>query len=493
MIDRHLLVLLVVIPLCGAPLVLLVRHRVAAYGVALAVAGTVAALAARIVVRVLSEGTLSYALGGWVPPWGIQYRVDYLGALMVAVVATVGLAGLVFAPRSIAHEIPRERHYLFYTLYLLCLTGLLGISVTGDLFNLFVFLEIASLSGYVLVGLGPTRRALTAAFQYLVLGTLGATFILIGIGLLYQITGTLNMMDMARLLPGTGRTRTVMVALAFFTAGLSLKAAIFPLHLWLPNAYTYAPSVASAFLAGTSTKVALYVLLRLIFSVFGHALALEWVPLHAILTIMGSFAIVVASAVAIFQADVKRLLAYSSVAQVGYVVLGLTLHSLNGLTAAIIHLANHAFTKSGMFLAMGCMAARLGTTDLARLRGVGRRMPITTAAWVVGGLGLIGVPATAGFITKWYLVSAALQAGSWMLVVLIAASSLLAVAYVWRVVEVAYFRAPDDAGAGTREAPPVMLIATWLLIGLTLYLGIFAAGPVGFARHAAEVLLRTAP
>ena len=491
--DHHLLVLQVVIPLCGAPLVLLVRHRVASYWAALTVAGVALGLAARIVYRVATEGTLSYALGGWVPPWGIEYRVDLLGAVVVGLVASVGFAGLLFAPRSIAHEIAHERHYLFYTLYLLCLTGLLGISVTGDLFNLFVFLEIASLAGYVLVGLGPTKRALTAAFQYLVLGTLGATFILIGIGLLYQVTGTLNMADMARLLPGVGRTRTLVVALAFFTAGLALKAAIFPLHLWLPNAYTFAPSVVSAFLSGTSTKVALYVLLRLTFGVFGPALAFEWVPLRATMTVMGSLAIVVASAVAIYQSDVKRMLAYSSVAQVGYVVLGWTLMSVNGLTAAIIHLVNHAFTKAGMFLALGCMVLRLGSSDLAKLRGVGRRMPVTTAAWVVGGLGLIGVPATAGFVTKWYLVSAALQGDAWVLVVLIIASSLLAVAYVWRVVEVAYSRAPDDAANGVEEAPLAMLVATWLLIGATLYLGVFGSAVVGVARRAAEMLLQAAP
>ena len=493
MIDRHLLVLQIMIPLCGAPLVLLVRHREAAYGVALTVAGVAWGLAARIVYRVASEGTLSYALGGWVPPWGIEYRVDALGAVAVGLAATVGLAGLLFAPRSIAREIPHERHYLFYVLYLLCLTGLLGISVTGDLFNLFVFLEIASLSGYVLVGLGPSRRALTAAFQYLVLGTLGATFIVIGIGLLYQATGTLNMADMARLLPGVGRTRTLVVALAFFTAGLSLKAAVFPLHLWLPNAYTYAPSVVSAFLAGTSTKVALYAMLRLFLSVFGRTLELEWAPLHAMLTVMASFAIIVASAVAIFQSDVKRLLAYSSVAQVGYIVLGLTLMSVNGLTASVIHLANHAFTKAGMFLAVGCMVLRLGSSDLATLKGVGRRMPLTTAAWVIGGLGLIGIPATAGFVTKWYLVSAALQANAWILVTLIIASSLLAVVYVWRVVEVAYFRAPDGEAGAVEEAPAAMLIATWILIGATLYLGLFGSGPVGFARRAAEMLLQGAP
>ena len=494
MIDQHLVVLLVVVPLLGAPLLLLVRHRVAAYVLALAETGVVTALSVRALLRIArARGPLSYALGGWAVPWGIEYRVDLLGALVAVLVSSIATVVLVFAPRSLAREIPRERHYLFLTIYLLCLAGLMGIVVTGDLFNLYVFLEIASLSSYVMVGLGPTRRALTAAFRYLVLGTVGATFYVIGVGLLYQVTGTLNMADMARLLPTVQATRTVLVAFGFITAGLGLKAAMFPLHAWLPDAYAYAPSVVSAFLAGTTTKVAVYVLARLVFGVFGPGLALDRLPLGDILLVMGTLGFVIASAVAIFQSDVKRMLAYSSVGHVGYMVLGLSLNSVTGLTGGLVHLVNHGLTKAGMFLAVGCMAFQVGSTRLEDLRGVGRRMPATTAAWVLGGLGLIGIPATAGFVTKWYLVSAAVEQGAWGLVALLVVSSLLAVAYVWRVVEVAYFRAPPDgAGGEIQEAPLSMVLPTWVLIGATLYFGIFASAPAGAARRAAEVLLQVA-
>ena len=493
MIDRHLVVLLVVLPLLGAPLALLVRQRRAAYGVALAAAGMSSGMAIRILVRVVTEGPLTYALGGWAAPWGIEYRVDVLGAVVAALVAGVGLTVLVFSPRSLAREVPHERHYLFYPIYLLCLTGLLGMTVTGDLFNLFVFLEIASISSYVMVGLGPTRRALTAAFRYLVLGTIGATFYLIGVGLLYQLTGTLNMTDVARLLPAVQADRTLLMAFAFMTLGVGLKAAMFPLHLWLPDAYAFGPSVVSAFLAATSTKVSVYVLARLIFSVFGAHLALEVMPLGSVLLLLGTLGAVVASAVAIFQTDARRMLAYSSVAQIGYMIVGLSFNSVTGLTGGLVHLVNHGLTKGGMFLAMACMAFRVGTTRLEDLQGIGQRMPATTAAWVLGGLGLIGVPATAGFVTKWYLFGAAVERGAWVLVVALATSSLLAVAYIWRMVETAYFRQPLDATVEVQEAPFGMLLPTWLLIGATLYLGVFGSGFVRMVRSAATSLLGIAP
>ena len=215
--------------------------------------------------------------------------------------------------------------HLVYTGWLLCLTGLLGITITGDVFNVFVFLEIASLSSYLLVSLGPDRRALTAAFQYLVMGTIGATFILIGVGLLYMMTGTLNMADLAQRIPNVAQTTTVRAGFAFLVLGISLKAAVFPLHYWLPNAYTFAPSAVTAFLAGSATKVSIYLLLRFFFDIFSESFSLRVMRLDLVLLILGVIAIFSMSLVAIYQHNVKRMLAYSSVAQVGYMVIGISL------------------------------------------------------------------------------------------------------------------------------------------------------------------------
>ncbi len=489
MIAAHLPVLQVVIPLVSAPVCVLLRRDKPAWGFTLVVSWVVLGAAVLLLARTLAEGTISYAIGNWTPPWGIEYRVDAVGALVIFIVAFIGAIVLPFAHASVRHEVPADRIYLFYTCYLLCLTGMLGIVVTGDAFNLFVFLEISSLASYVLISLGTDRRALTAAFQYLVMGTIGATFILIGVGLLYMMTGTLNMADLAQRLPEVADTRTIRAAFAFLTVGVSLKLALFPLHLWLPNAYTYAPSVVSAFLAATATKVAIYVLLRFFFTVFGAEYSLGELPLAKILMVLALTATLVASLVAVFQEDIKRMLAYSSVAQIGYIILAISFASATGLTAGIVHLFNHALMKGGLFLAMGCIFLRLGSVHIRDMEGIGRIMPFTMAAFVIGGLSLIGVPLTAGFISKWYLVQATLEEGLWHIAVLILVGSLIALAYIWRVVEVAYLRAPARRSHEVKEAPVSMLVPTWILIAANIYFGVDPSLITGVAHTAAESLL----
>nr|CRH06380.1 Putative multisubunit Na+/H+ antiporter, MnhA subunit. Containing NADH:ubiquinone oxidoreductase subunit 5 (chain L) domain [Candidatus Magnetococcus massalia] len=440
--------------------------------------------------QVLTEGTIRYALGGWAPPWGIEYRVDTLNAYVLVIVAAIGAIVATYSRQSVEKEVQEEKRYLFYTAYLLCLTGLLGITITGDAFNVFVFLEVSSLSTYALVSLGRDRRALTAAFQYLIMGTIGATFILIGVGLLYMVTGTLNMMDLAERLQPLLDSRTVQAAFAFLTVGISLKLAMFPLHLWLPNAYTYSPSVVSAFLAGTATKVAAYVLLRFIFTIFGanfeeQSLTIILIPLALLGIFFGSLS-------AIYQDDVRKSLAYSSVAQIGYIVLGISLVGVTGLAAGILHLFNHALMKGALFLALGCVAYRVGSVKIEAMRGLGQKMPWTMAAFVIGGLSLIGIPATAGFVSKWYLIQAALAAHLWWIAAFVLLTSLMAVVYVWRVVEVAYFPG-DKAVSDVGEAPLGLLIPTWTLALANIYFGLNTSLSVDTAFAAARQLLGGVP
>ncbi len=493
MIAQHLPILQVVVPLIAAPLAVLLRGAWLSWAWALVVTWAAFVIALALLDRVLTGGAISYEIGGWAPPWGIEYRVGISNAFVLTIVAGIGAVVLPFARRSVAAEVAEDRQYLFYTAYLLCLAGLLGVAITGDAFNLFVFLEISSLSSYVLIALGRDRRALTASFQYLIMGTIGATFIVIGVGLLYLSTGSLNMADIAQRLAGEGPNRTVIAAFAFLTVGASLKLALFPLHTWLPNAYTYAPSAVTAFLAATATKVGVYILLRFIFTVFGVGFSFTAMPLQAVLLTLAVLAMFVASLIAIYQDNLKRMLAYSSVAQIGYMILGVGLANVTGLSAAIVHLFNHALTKGGLFLALGCVFYRVGSVRIEALAGIGKRMPWTMAAFVVGGLSLIGVPLTVGFISKWYLILGALEADLWPIAALVVASSLLAVVYVWRVVEAAYFRpAPADAEP-IREAPLAMLLPTWVLIGASVYFGIDASTTMDTARRAAESLFGGSP
>nr|VFJ94634.1 MAG: multisubunit sodium/proton antiporter, MrpD subunit [Candidatus Kentron sp. H]VFJ95187.1 MAG: multisubunit sodium/proton antiporter, MrpD subunit [Candidatus Kentron sp. H]VFK01746.1 MAG: multisubunit sodium/proton antiporter, MrpD subunit [Candidatus Kentron sp. H] len=494
MIEQHLPALQVVIPLIAAPVCLLVHRPKLAWLVATAASWTAFVIALVLLHTVRETGPLSYALGGWAAPWGIEYRVDTINAFLLLIVAGISSVVVVFAGKSVEREIEPDRIYLFYTAWVLCLTGLLGIAITGDVFNLFVFLEISSLSTYALIALGSHRRALMAAYRYLVMGTIGATFIVIGIGFLYAMTGTLNMMDLAARLPAVSNTRTVAVAFAFLTVGIGLKVALFPLHAWLPNAYTYAPSAVSALLAGTATKVGVYVLLRFLFTVFGGSFPFKTLALDGILLVLAVVAVLSGALVAIFQTNLKRMLAYSSVAQIGYMVLGISLTSITGLMATIVHLFNHALIKTALFMALGSVFYRFGSVSLDGIAGLGRRMPWTMAAFVAGGLSLIGVPMSVGFISKWYLISAALEQGLWPVVAVIIVGSLLAVVYVWRVVEAAYFQPAAAGAAGAvadkrEEAPLGMLIPIWFLVAANLYFGLDASLTTGVARQAAEMLL----
>ena len=306
-----------------------------------------------------------------------------------------------------------------------------------------------------------------------------------------MMTGTLNLGLIAERIVAVESTRPVLAALAFITVGISLKLALFPLHVWLPNAYAYAPSTATVFLAATATKVAIYLFVRYLFSVFGAAFVFADLPVTPILTTLSVAAIFGAATVAVFQSDIKRMFAYSSVAQIGYITLGIALATQTGLTGGIVHILNHALIKGALFMALGAVVFSAGKTcTIEDLAGIGRTMPLTMAApCSIAGLSLIGVPGTVGFVSKWYLIVAAFEIGWWWLAFLIVASSLITVVYVGRVVEAAWFREPSATAAHATEAPLGMLIPIWLLAGATIFFGLDTDLTAGLAGRAAAAVL----
>ena len=485
--QDHLSLLLVVIPLFAAPIVAVLPRGRLPWLVTLAVALVCVVFASMQLWAVVHNGVISYELGGWAPPWGIEYRIDAVNAFVALIVAGIAAITLPYALLSVEKEIPEHQVPLFYSAFLLCFTGLLGISQTGDIFNVFVFLEISSLSSYALISLGRKRQALTSAYQYLIMGTLGATFFLIGVGLIYSQTGTLNMMDLAARLPDVASLKTVHTGFAFILLGVALKLALFPLHLWLPNAYTYAPTVITIFLAATATKVAVYVMLRVLFTVFPDGFV-SATPTGDLFILLGLAGIIVASVYAIYQVDLKRLLAYSSVAQIGYMALGIGFASAMGVTATVIHLFNHALIKAALFMAVGAIIYRIGACCMDNIHGLGRQMPWTFSAIVIGGLSLIGVPGTAGFISKWYLVLAALEQGAWISVAVILVGSLLAVVYMGKLIEALYFKSATEKTLSVKEAPFLLLLPTWVLVFANIYFGLNTELTVGVAEHAVQAL-----
>ncbi|MBA4782767.1 MAG: monovalent cation/H+ antiporter subunit D family protein [Rhizobiales bacterium] len=486
---EHLPALQVVIPLLGATVVAMTRRGGLAWFIALSISLLMPAIAITLLHQVFVNGVISYEIGGWEPPFGIEYRVDVANAFVLVIVSLIAALVLPYARLVVEKEVSEENRAWFYSMYLLCLCGLLGIAITGDAFNAFVFLEISSLSTYTMIAMGRDRRSLVAAFQYLIMGTIGATLYIIGVGIIYVMTGTLNFADMAERIQNVSSVRPVLVALSFITVGLSLKIALFPLHKWLPNAYAYAPSVATIFLASTATKVAIYLLVRFYYTVYGPSIDFEAYSAAIVLVGLSLAAMFIASFVACYQKNIERMLAFSSVAQIGYITLGISFGVKTGLTGGLVHLVNHAFMKGALFMCTGAIMYRLGSVKLDDLAGIGRRMPVTMALFAAAGLSLIGVPGTVGFVSKYYLATAAIETGQTWLAFAIMLSSLLAVVYIGRVIEVAYFREPTAKVMMVEDPPASMLIPTVILVLACYYFGIDAELTSSTAAKAADAFL----
>ncbi|MGH1440356.1 MAG: monovalent cation/H+ antiporter subunit D family protein [Cellvibrionaceae bacterium] len=498
MFSQHFPVLAIVLPLMAAPLCVIVRQSFGAWLIAVLVSLCSFVLTTLLLLQVLDGDVIRYQLGGWMAPTGIEYYIDSLNAALLMIISLISTLTLVYAKPTVEKEVAKPRHYLFYAGWLMCLTGLLGIVITGDAFNVFVFLEISSLSMYMLIALGKERRqALLAAFRYLIMGSIGASFILLGIGFLYAATGTLNMADLAVRLENINDSRTVIVGFSFITVGLLIKAAVFPVYSWLPNAYQYAPTAVTAFLAGTATKVSLYVFLRFFFHIFGADYSFADMLLGKVLLPLAVVGFFVMSVVAIFQTDIRRLLAYSSIAQLGYMFTAVSMATHAGLTAGIIHIVNHAFIKTALFIAVGCIAYRIGSTRISDMNNLLRSMPWTVSAFIIAGLSLIGIPLTAGFISKWHLVSAAIESGWWPIAIMILLSSLMAIIYIGKIIEAFCFKPENSVKASggdseatlIKEAPLMMLLPLWTLIVISVYTGINGDIVVNFAELAAQQLL----
>ncbi len=448
----------------------------------LAMAALVVCLAASIGIlkTVMEQGTIQYWLGGWKPPWGIEYRIDHLNAIMLVLVSLLSLLVAAHAKKSVERELP-EKTTFFWSLFILLVTGLLGICITGDLFNLFVMLEVASLSGYALIAMGE-KGALYASFRYLVMGTIGACFYLLGVGYLYIASGSLNMADLAQILPKLYHSRTILAGFAFIMIGLGIKMAIFPLHAWLPNAYTHAPSAVSAAVAPLMTKVMAYVAIRVMFTVFKPEFSIVLLRVTDILVWVGSAAILFGAVMALSQTDFKRMLSYIIIAEMGYIVGGIGVANAIALQGVIFHIVNDAMMMTCLFLVAGQVRHQTGGHGIADFKGIFKTMPITAFIFTVGALAVIGVPPTGGFFSKWYLLLGGIEAHQWSFVTALLVCTLINVALFFRVFDKGLYahthantrghtETPDSPHAG--EAPLSMLIPASVLAIVIILAGVF--------------------
>ena len=414
--------------------------------------------AAGLAASVVSTGrAVHYHLGAWPPPWGIEYVVDHLNALILLAIAVIALLSAVYSRSMAAREFPREKLPQLYTLYLLQVTGLLGITITGDVFNVYVLLEIASFSAYAMIGMGE-KGAAFAAFRYMIFGTIGACAYLLGVGYLYILTGSLNMADLNRLLPALYQSRALLAGFSLLLVGIAIKMALFPVHTWLPDSYTLAPSSVSALLAPLFTKVGAYVLIRILFSVFNAPFYTSLYPAVTILGWIAAAGALFASFLAVAQSDLKRMLCYLIVCEIGYIVMGIASSNRLGLTGALLHLVNDMFMMACLFSVAGIIYSHTRTLNMYELRNLNRTLPLTLAVFVIGALSVIGVPPLCGFFSKWYLVLGAIQAKQWPFVWVILFSSLLNTVLFFRIIEQIYFPPREAFPSGHEHyAAPVRL------------------------------------
>ncbi len=487
MVEQYPIIVLMV-PLFGALLVGLVgmADRRICFPI------TITALAISFLVsigllrQVIDTGVIQYFVGGWSRPIGIgiELRIDTLNALVLIAITTVALLTAIFSFRRVKED-KTEKTPLFYTLYLLLVMGLSGMVITGDAFNLYVLLEVSSLTSYALIAMGKSKRAAVAAFNYIIMGTIGASFYLLGVGYLYLRTGTLNMVEIHHAivdLTAAGPSTTIVVAFAMIIVGVMIKMAFFPLFGWLPNAYSYSPSSTSCLLAPLMTKVSVYVMIRMMLTVFGAEWVFENLQYTQWMVGMAVVAILAGSILALAQVELKKMFCYLIVAEVGYMVGGAWLANHWGMVGSIYHILSDAFMTLAMFLAAGIFLKQAGVVRIEQLDGMFRKMPVTMGAFVVGALAMIGIPPTCGFFSKWYLIRGGMESGHWGYVIALLISSLINAVLFFRIFEIAYFGKKPTEGHGHHidhaevtisEASPSALVPLLVTAAIIVLLGVF--------------------
>ncbi|TYT74122.1 complex I subunit 5 family protein [Desulfobotulus mexicanus] len=410
----------------------------------LALIGLVSGLAAAVhmLITTAKGEILVYHMAGWIPPFGIAYRIDTFSAIILVTIMAVALINLV-ASKTKAEKDFAEKTPAWYALYVFFVSGLAGMVATEDLFNLYVLLEIASLSAYALIGMGH-NRAPFAALNYLLMGTIGASFYLMGVAYIYIATGSLNMTDIAIILQDMGPNPTITMAFALCITGVLAKMAAFPVHGWLPNAYTYAPDATTNVMAALTTKVSIYIMIRLVLSVFPLSLAFETGIIADAMVWLATIGIFAGAFMALAQKSFKRMLTYIIIVEVAYMVGGFWLGNRAGMTGAMLHIVNDAAMTLCVFMVAANIRAKKGADAFSDLKGLFQTMPFSMGALVIAGLAIIGIPPTCGFFSKWYLISGGIEAGHWGFVVALLSASIINAILFFKVFEIAFFETPDD-------------------------------------------------
>jgi multicomponent Na+:H+ antiporter subunit D len=489
-----ILPLIVVLPLIGAALdLLLVRSRLAQRVVTVSTVLAVCVLAVVLLIDVESHGTVAVQIGGWQAPMGITLVADLMAAMFLTVSLLTVVFVLVFAIGQGADE-----RSIFHPCYLVLIAGVAGSFLAGDLFNLFVCFEIMLIASYVLITLGATKAQVRAGMTYVVINLTASTLFVTGVAFIYAATGTLNFADLAERFPGLPDHVRLAMGLVFL-AVFGVKAAVFPLFGWLPDSYPTAPTSVTAVFSGLLTKVGVYAIIR-------SQTIFDVPELSGFVLVVAGLTMVVGVVGAIAQDDVKRILSFHIISQIGYMVMGLGLYSLAGLAATVLYVVHHIPVKTVLFLVSGLVEQVGGSSALQRLGGLLHRTPVIAILFLPPALSLAGIPPFSGFVAKLALVEAGLGAEKWVIVAVSLVVSLLTLVSMtkiwsgvfWGDVEVDHAAlaaepvAVADADSGTpRRSPALMIGATAGAVALTLAIAV-AAGPLyDMSSRAATDLLDT--
>lgn len=442
--------------------------------------------------HVLRQGAYAYHFGQWHPAIGVEFLVDEFSAAMTALVILLSTLVIIYSFRDVEHEIQPDLVSGYYVLIFLMLFSMVGMIFTNDLFNLYVFMEILSLTSCGIVSIKRKKENLMASLKYLMLGTIGSVSILLGIAFLYMVTGTLNMTLNYDLIQAAWQVypRNILVALGFILTGFGIKAAVFPLHTWLPDAHSTAPTPSSALLSGLVVKIYLFGAIKMLFRVIGMEIITQ-VDIPLFMTYFAMVGMIMGSVFAIGQKDIKRILAYSSVAQIGYIVLGIGLATQSGLSVALFHVVTHALMKSALFLSAGAVIYQTGRRDVRELAGIGYQMPITMTVFTIGALGMIGIPGINGFMSKWYLSFAVLEAGRPLVLLVILLSSFLNAVYYLPIIISAFLREREDhKNVLVKDEVPLSMTGPMVLIaGLCILFGFFPQLVMNIIQQAMQTFM----
>ena len=473
--SHQLPAILFLLPLFAAismPVVCL-KHRHWSKSISLTILAAMVLVSILNLHNVVNHGEVRYAFSGWTAPLGIEWVADGLASVILVLLSVLGLLGVVFtgptSPKALGGRIVN-----YYTLILLFFSALTGIVFAADFFNIFVFLEVAAISSYALIGVAG-GRALFAAFRYLILGTIGASIYLLGVSYLYAVTGTLNMADMADKLPFLLGSKALVGGLLFIFIGLGIKMALVPFHSWMPEAYAYAPDSVSPIMASLLTKIVLLAWVRIIYWVLNASIAIFDIPILQLVAVLGALAAVIGASLALAQRDIKMMFAYGGVSHIGIILIGIGQGNQTGFVGGIFYLLNDAVMQAALFFIAGVAFYQYGVRTIDDLGRVGKQAPWLTGSLIVVALGMIGLPPTGGFFGKWNIILGALEASNYVSVAAVLLSTLLTLAYFVKLFEGIFRQTSTGLDLQFGEFPLSFKMTLGVTSAAIMLLGLFSS------------------